>query len=52
MNSAKYDTYILNNVDMFIQIERRRGNYLIWQQDNAKIHVSQETHVTCGVVSD
>tara|TARA_R110002033_G_scaffold158662_1_gene194778 strand:- start:118 stop:600 length:483 start_codon:yes stop_codon:yes gene_type:complete len=44
MNSAKYDAIILNNVQMFVQMEEIQGNYLIWMQDNASCHRSKATY--------
>ena len=44
MDSAKYDAIILNNIQMFVQIEELRGIQLVWMQDNASCHRSKATY--------
>ena len=41
MNSEKYDSVILNNIQSFLQANKGRG--YIWMQDNASCHRSRET---------
>lgn len=42
MNSYKYDSIILNNVEMLCQVNELQGRHLIWIQDNASRHRSKE----------
>jgi DDE superfamily endonuclease len=41
MNSEKYDAIILNNIEIFLQVNLNQG--FIWMQDNASCHRSKFT---------